>query len=206
MGLTFQIKNLDKITEEIKNAPKEMDRIINNELEAFGKNMVNTAKYLAPVNEGTLKNSITSELTADKQLTVGTKLEYAPYVEFGTKSFAQYQVATLPPDWQTFAAEFKGQGGGSFQQMVMYLTMWVHQKGLGSGYQAPIGITGTYSIKTRKRTGNKTLQNMQDKQAAYLIARKILRVGIHATPFFYPAFELSLPEFLKYLKQNLQSK
>lgn len=46
-----------------------------------------SAKAKAPVNTGTLRNSITYEVSGDVG-TVGTNLEYAPYVEFGTGLFS----------------------------------------------------------------------------------------------------------------------
>jgi hypothetical protein len=205
MALKFYINNLDNVLAAIKQAPDEVDKIINNGFQAFSDNTVNLAKELCPVNEGTLRGSIEGEVT-DKQVIVGSKLEYAAYLEFGTKSFAEQYVGTLPSEWQQFANEYKGQGGGSFDQLVMYITMWVHDKGKGTGYLKPIGITGTYSLKTRKRTGSAGLQNKQDMQAAYLIARKILRVGIPAQPYLYPAFEVTKQELIDYLTQQLTGK
>lgn len=43
----------------------------------------NAAKQNCPVDTGQLKNSITHEVT-DNEGYVGTNVEYAPYVEFGT--------------------------------------------------------------------------------------------------------------------------
>ena len=45
------------------------------------------AKQRCPVDDGTLRGSITSEVE-DNQGIVGTNVEYAPYVEFGTGLFA----------------------------------------------------------------------------------------------------------------------
>lgn len=45
------------------------------------------AKKKCPVDDGTLRGSITSEVE-DNQGIVGTNVEYAPYVEFGTGLFA----------------------------------------------------------------------------------------------------------------------
>ena len=47
-----------------------------------------TAKEKAPVETGTLRRSIHTELH-DKYGEVGTNLHYAPYVEFGTGIFAK---------------------------------------------------------------------------------------------------------------------
>lgn len=46
-----------------------------------------SAKAKAPVNTGTLRNSITYEIEGDTGI-VGTNLEYAPYVHEGTGLFA----------------------------------------------------------------------------------------------------------------------
>ena len=50
------------------------------------------------------------------------------------------------------------------------------------------GLAGTYSIKTRRRTGSKDTKEKQDKQAAYLIGRAIAKRGIKKSPFLWPAF------------------
>ena len=47
----------------------------------------NQARRDAPVDNGVLRNSIRSEVEG-KQGVVGTNIEYAPYVEFGTGLFA----------------------------------------------------------------------------------------------------------------------
>lgn len=47
---------------------------------------------------GTLRNSITFEVNADKgEVSVGSNVEYAPYVELGTGPFF-----TPPPEWENF--------------------------------------------------------------------------------------------------------
>ena len=47
----------------------------------------NSAKEKAPVNTGNLRSSLTHEVTGNVG-TVGTNVEYAPYVEFGTGLFS----------------------------------------------------------------------------------------------------------------------
>ena len=47
----------------------------------------NEAKKKCPVDTGELRNSITSEIEGN-QAVVGSNLEYAPYVEFGTGIFS----------------------------------------------------------------------------------------------------------------------
>ncbi|HXF08992.1 MAG TPA: HK97-gp10 family putative phage morphogenesis protein [Candidatus Acidoferrales bacterium] len=43
------------------------------------------AKTLVPVRTGNLKNSIQTTMESDLTATVGTHVEYAPYVEFGVR-------------------------------------------------------------------------------------------------------------------------
>ena len=76
-------------------------------LEMIGIKAEKYAKALCPVGTvestgikgyrgGTLRNSITHQVD-DKILSVGTNVEYAPYVELGTgPNF------TPPPDWEDF--------------------------------------------------------------------------------------------------------
>lgn len=52
-------------------------------LEIIGLTAEGFAKKLAPVDTGRLRNSITHE-TDDNAAYIGTNVEYAPHVEFGT--------------------------------------------------------------------------------------------------------------------------
>lgn len=205
MGLTLGIKNLDKLAAELKAYPQDIEKIINNEFKDFGLATVSEAQQLSPIDEGRLRQSINSK-PENLKVTIGANVDYAAYVEFGTKGFAAAYVGTLPPEWQQFASEFRGPGGGSFKDLVRKITEWVHRKGLGSGFGGTVGITGTYSVKTRKRTGSKKTQDDQDKQVAYLIAKKILVKGIKAHPFLIPAFEHNKQKLLDNLKEKLPAK
>ena len=97
---------------------------------------------------------------------------YAAYLEFGTRGFAAAYVATLPTEWQVFAAQFKG-GGGSFEDFFMNIIDWVKRKGI-------------------------------EPAAAYPIAIKILRFGIAAKPFLYPAVEINKKILIDNLKAVLK--
>ena len=201
-GLTIDITG--DFEGKFNNLEEKVRKEVDDELNAFGEHTVTDAKNNITnnktVDEGTLRNSITFE---KKPLSVEivVAVNYAAYIEFGTRQFAAAYVSSLPPDWQAFAAQFKGGGGGSFQEFVMRLTEWVHRKGLGAGGPGkPIGVTGTYSIKTGKRTGNKVTQANEDKSAAYRIALSILRKGIRARPFLFPAVEKNKEILINNLK------
>jgi hypothetical protein len=179
MPLSLTIGNLDAVLAEIKSYPKDIEQIINNEFTAFGVGMANDAKINAPVNEGALRESI--NFTAyNLKIAVGAYIEYAAFVEFGTKSFAAAYVASLPEDWQAFAAEHQGTGEGTFAELLTAIMKWVELKGLATGKDI--------------------------KQASYLIARKIVRDGIKAQPYLYPAFEKNKLELIENLKAQLHIK
>ena len=179
MPLTLNIKNLDKTLAEIKAYPQDVEKIIDNEFKVFGQATVNDAKRNAPVNEGRLREMI-GYFPEKGKVTIAVDVDYAAYVEFGTKSFAGAYVATLPSDWQQFAAEFRGPAGGSFQELVMKIQKWVILKGIATGKDA--------------------------NQSAYLIARKILIKGIRPQPYLFPAFEKNKLELIRNLKAQLNAK
>lgn len=60
---------------------------VHNALEKACLLVENDAKTRAPVDTGNLRNSITHEVD-DNEGVVGTNVEYAPYVEFGTGLFS----------------------------------------------------------------------------------------------------------------------
>jgi HK97 gp10 family phage protein len=57
-------------------------------LEEASRVVGGSAKRLAPVDLGGLRGSITSQIKGDRAF-VGTNVEYAPYVEYGTGIFAE---------------------------------------------------------------------------------------------------------------------
>ena len=125
-------KQLDQVTERVK-------QIVNDELQAFGLETVTTAKGLAPVDEGFLRNSITFE-TLENAVQIVVAANYAAYLEFGTRSFAAAYVSLLPATWQEYAATFQG-GGGGFQDYFRNIMEWVKRKGIDPKAAYPIAIS-----------------------------------------------------------------
>lgn len=67
-----------------KNYPTDLRPRLRAELATIGENIAETAKQFVPVETGTLQVSIVPEIE-DMTLRVGTNVEYAPFVELGTK-------------------------------------------------------------------------------------------------------------------------
>jgi HK97 gp10 family phage protein len=102
-------------TEEVLAA---VEQAITKAMTKIGIKVERYAKNLCPVGTpestgkkgyrgGTLRNSITFEVE-DKEVAIGSNVEYAPYVELGTgPNF------TPPPSWETFqSTKGSGIGGG----------------------------------------------------------------------------------------------
>lgn len=190
-GIQIRLQGLEQVKKEIRNVPKNAAKQIEAQLRGFGEDVVREAKTLAPVDEGHLKSSISYKLTgANSMWTVEIVVatDYAAYLEFGTRKYAQRYVSTLPKDWQTYAATFKGKSGsGSMEQMVDRIMAWVKRKGFAA---------------ERTRGGNASRSKRSvDKQenVAYIIALRILQNGIRAHPFLFPAVRDNKPLLIKAL-------
>lgn len=181
---TIQISGIDATLKKLDIKAYEPE--IQKAFEKFGVNAEREAKRLAPVDEGHLRSAIFQQ-PGVLQVTVGCAVDYAAYLEFGTRSFAAEYVASLPATWRELAATFKGAGGGSFEEMVLRITEWVKRKGFAA---------------IRTASGNKSksvASNAAQNEAAYLIARSICIKGIKPHPFLYPAVELAQIQLLKNL-------
>lgn len=207
MGLSLNIKNLDKVMEEIKAYPADIEKIINNEFKVFGQNTVNDAKRLAPVDEGALIGKINFQAN-NLEIKLGAYVDYAGFIEFGTKAFAAAYVSNLPADWQAFAAQFKSAvGGGSFDQFVIKIFEWIKRKGISpQPKQFEQADTFSSGKLNKARKVKKTNKEEDLQQLAYVFAVSILRKGIKPHPFLFPAFEKNKIELIRNLKAQLNAK
>ena len=178
---------------KLNNLEEKVKKIVDDELNAFGLETVSMAKTLAPVDEGFLRNSITFE-KQPLSVEIVVAANYAAYLEFGTRGFAAAYVSSLPPDWQAFAAQFKGKGGGDYYDFLNNILDWVMRK----------GIANRYSVKTKKAIKIKLGSGSEDEnrlaEVAYATALSILRKGIKPHPFLYPAIEKNKEILINNLK------
>lgn len=181
-GSFIKIEGLDKTLArfDVKKFEPQVQMAFNN----FGIRVELAAKQAAPVDEGHLKGAIFQQ-PERLAVVVGCSVDYAAFLEFGTRRFAAQYVATLPATWQELALRSKGSKGGTFDDLVKRITGWVLRKG--------IAATPTASGRASKAKSAVAAQH----QAAYLIARKIVREGIPAQPFLYPAVNKATPLLLK---------
>lgn len=184
-GFVIKVEGLEKTLARFNG--KNYEPQIQAAFDKFGVRVETEAKTLAPVDEGLLRNSMFS--IPDKLgVIVGCSVNYAAYLEFGTRRFAAEYVSTLPATWRELAATTRGGGGGTFNQFVERLTLWVIRKGFAADVTASGNRSKSVSSIARQH------------QVAYLIARKILREGIRPHPFLYPAVQSQTPRLLEDLK------
>ena len=74
--ITFSVKDY---SDEVL---RDFDRQVNIGLKAVGQRAEGYAKEECPVAEGRLRDSISNKVQ-DKDVYIGTNVEYAPYVEYG---------------------------------------------------------------------------------------------------------------------------
>jgi hypothetical protein len=192
-NITFELKGLNEVLNNFKQMDQKIQKVVKDEVNASALKIQSDAKKLAPINLGTLRGSIQLTEISNQNgfvYSVGTKLSYAPYIEFGTGG-----KVSIPVGYENYAMQFKGKTGGKFIDMVKALAQWVMSK----------GIVGTYSVKTQRRTGNKSNQNKQNMSAAYAIALSILRKGLRPQPYLIPSFEQEKPKLITRLENIIKN-
>ncbi len=168
-GFSFQVQGLDKLLKVFDELPKQVQKELKAELSITAKQIRDGAKKDAPADESRLRGSISVKEPGNLQFEVVAQTSYAGYLEFGTKT-----KTSIPAGLEEVASQLKGPAGGQGNP-IDALQKWVKRKGLA----------GTYSAKTRRRTGNKATKEQQDKQVAFIIWQKIRKYGIKPQPFFF---------------------
>src|SRR5437762_3482246 len=97
-GFTIKVEGLDDALKKLDIV--KLKKNIQDEFNSFGLNVEQDAKQLAPVDENRLRVAIYHKpLTEPDKIgqEVGCAVDYAAYLEFGTRKFAAAYVASLPP-------------------------------------------------------------------------------------------------------------
>ena len=191
MAFGIDISGIPRLEKRLKDIENSIAIELAQEISASALKIEKQAKRNAPVNMGSLRQSI--HATSKDKLThyVEVGASYGAYVEFGTGG-----KVSIPIGYEQYAATFKNKKGGSLEDMIQALTLWVKRKGLA----------GTYSVKSQRRLGSKAAKASQDEKLARFLAIKILRNGIKAQPYLIPAFELEKPKLIEKLKKILNAK
>lgn len=190
MAFGIDLSGIPRLEKKLADLNSKIANDIAKEMSASTLKIEKDAKRLAPVNMGTLRQSI--HATSKDKLThyVEVGASYGAYIEFGTGG-----KVSIPAGYQDYAATFKGNKGGSLDDMIKALTLWVKRKGLA----------GTYSVKNGRRLGGKSAQTSQNEKLARFLAIKILKNGIRPQPYLIPAYEIEKPKLIERLKKILNA-
>lgn len=185
------LKGLKGMQQQFASASKNLSKILSAEIQAGAADFVSGARRDVPIDQGALKGAISYYMDGEFDAVIVAQKFYAPFMEFGTKG--KYQPI---PGTEAIAAAFKGYKGGDFMDLLRMIVRWVARK----------GISGRYSVKTRKRVGNKIDRLAEDYSAAWPIALSILKNGVTPHPFFFKQQETVWPEMIRRIEAKLKSE
>ena len=192
MGISVSITGIDGLKNTLANYNKILTNDVANEINASALKIQSEAKKKAPVNLGNLRNSISLKKETKLTYSVEAKASYSPYIEFGTGG-----KVSIPQGYESYANQFRGGKSGTYYDFLMALVEWIKRKGIKAG---------VYSIKTKRRIGNKAQKFDEDVKMAERIAYAILKKGIRPQPFLIPAFEEETPKLFLRLKTLLNAQ
>lgn len=181
------------MVQEFNSKSKNLKEIVSTELQAAAAEFVSGARRDAPIDQGALKGSISYYMDGEFDAVIVAQKFYAPFMEFGTKG--KYKAI---PGTEHIAAAFKGYKGGDFNEFLRMIVRWVKRK----------GISGTYSVKTKKRTGS-TKNNqryIEDLEVAFPIALSIIRHGVKPHPFFFKQQDIVWPKMVSNIEKRLKAE
>lgn len=184
-----KIEGLEEIKKFFQGLPEVIQNIADAEIEEGLREFVILAKRDAPADMGRLRGSIAYKKIGVGSYEVFAQSAYAAYMEFGTKG--NYRPV---PGAETIAAQFRGKGPGTFKELVRAITAWVHRK----------GIAGRFSVKTRRRVGNKANQQAEDLSVAWAIVMSILKNGVKAHPYFFKQQGIVVPKIRQRIEQRVK--
>jgi HK97 gp10 family phage protein len=187
-GFSFKVQGLDQLIRLFKQLPPKVQKELGTELEITAGEIRDGAKKDAPVDEARVRNSISIKKHSVTEFTVVAQSSYAGYLEFGTKT-----KVSVPAGLEDVASDLKGPGEGTANPLDA-LQGWVKRKGLA----------GTYSVKTRRRKGNKQTKEKQDRQLAFVIWRHIKKFGIKPHPYFFKQMEPAANSLVGKIKAIIQ--
>tara|TARA_B110000977_G_scaffold197849_1_gene281406 strand:+ start:1799 stop:2230 length:432 start_codon:yes stop_codon:yes gene_type:complete len=111
MSIKIDKSDLAQLKKKLDNLRAFDKNTLSNELGRAGLDIARIAKRAAPVDKGTLRQSIKSEKKG-KTVEIIAGAKYAPYVEFGTGGFVNFDDMLELGIPSSYAAQFKGSKPG----------------------------------------------------------------------------------------------
>jgi HK97 gp10 family phage protein len=105
MAFVVNLSGLKDIQDSLKAIDGKLRQDVGDEINASALNIQNSAKRLAPVDLGFLRNNIALVPIGDLTFAVEARAKYSPYIEFGTGG-----EVNVPAGYEDLAIRFKGKG------------------------------------------------------------------------------------------------
>lgn len=105
MAFVVRLDGLKDIQDALKGIDVKLREKVGDEINASALNIQNSAKRMAPVDLGFLRNNIALVPIGDLTFAVEAKAKYSAYVEFGTGG-----LVNVPAGYEELATIFKGRG------------------------------------------------------------------------------------------------
>ena len=109
VNIKINQSDLSKLNKKLDKLRAFESQKVSNELGKTGLEIVRLAKRAAPVDKGTLRQSISAQKSG-KTINIVANAKYSPYVEFGTGGRVDLDDMLRLGIPATYAAQFKGKG------------------------------------------------------------------------------------------------
>ncbi|HTE24955.1 HK97 gp10 family phage protein [Flavitalea sp.] len=189
MPFSIKVEGLEQVLSRFKTFPERIQKAVSSELKLSAERVKRLAVKDAPGDRGTLRQNITVNQSTGIAFTTVVQNRTAAYMEWGTKSKRR-----IPAELMAYASSFQGPGPKGGPSMQDAIQAWVKRK----------KIAGTYSVKTKRRTGNKATKEKQDKALAFVIARSIRKNGVNPHPFFFKNVFIVRDELIKSIENIMK--
>ena len=105
MAFGLNLTGIKEVEKALKTMDKHLRQDVGDEINASALNIQSSAKRLAPVDLGFLRNQIALVPIGDLTYSVEARAKYSAYLEFGTGGLVK-----IPAGFEDLAILFKGRG------------------------------------------------------------------------------------------------
>lgn len=194
-----QIGGIDGLLQKLRSLPQQITDSVGAEIQVGAQRIAAEAKAAAPGDQGFLRNMIGAVKIDALTWEVYSGAIYSPYVEFGTGAQVE-----IPAGLEDFAAQFQGKSpdGGDIGDFVNVMIDWVRRHLEYFAEQQYDEESGAV-IYNRKKP-SKADEESRIEKIAYGIVINILKNGLTARPFFFPAAFRNEPLIIEKIKAALE--
>lgn len=132
MPNTVTLTGFDEFSRKMENLPKVIEEEVSEEIKFAAKDWEGRATRSAPADQGRLRGAIKGFVIHPLEAEVVVNVEYAPYIEWGTKTKVR-----VPADIAGYAAQFRGAraGAGNAKRMIY---AWMKRVGIAEEFWWPV--------------------------------------------------------------------